>query len=358
MQEYDVIILGGGIAGASSAYALKQKGLSVLLLEKNSIASGDSHAAGAFLSPKISKPSPYKDYLNSAFLYTTTFYKEHFPELFKACGLLKLPLDEADKVRLKSYEPFMQVTWEKRGEDYFFPQAGLINPHALIYAMLEKIDVKEHYESKHIIYHDKWHIDNFSATHLILATGSSPLTFDIPYLRQRKVGGYRYDVHYHDMQTLKHNIHRELSFSCYHDNKIIIGATHIQKEIDLENAAYHDSEQLLKKASTILPLEGVKILKQYVGYRASSFDYFPILGSLIDHDKTLTTYPSIQTGARVPSQKYHTFPNLYIHTALASRGFVFAPYNAHLLANHIIDNTPIEERLSPQRLFIKWARKL
>ena len=359
MVKYDVIILGAGIAGASSAYALKQRGLKVLVLEKNTIASGDSHAAGAFLSPKMSKPSAYKSYLNTAFLYTTSFYKEHFSHLFKECGLLKLPLDEADKKRLKSYEPFMEVAWEKRGDDYFFPEAGLIEPQALIHAMLEDIEVKEHHETKHIAYHDRcWQVDSFSATHLLFATGSAPLAFDLPYLRQKKVAGYRYDVNYHDMQTLTYNIHRELSFSHYHDNRVIIGATHIQGEIDLENAAMCDSQGLLEKAASIHPLKELKILKHYTGYRASSFDYFPILGSIIHHDKTLQAYPSIKTGTKVPSQKYPMFPNLYIHTALASRGFVFAPYNAKLLADLILDATPIDTKLSPHRLFIKWARKL
>ncbi len=358
MEHYDVIILGGGIAGASSAYALKQRGLKVLLLEKNTIASGDSHAAGAFLSPKMSKPSAYKSYLNAAFIYSLSFYKEHFPQLLARCGLLKLPLDEADKSRLQSYEPFMEITWEKREDDYFFPQAGLINPQALIQAMVEDITLKEHYETKQIRYHDSWHVDQFSATHLILATGSAALPFDIPYLKQKKVAGYRYDVSYHDMHHLKHNIHRELSFSHYHDDKVIIGATHMRGEVDLDDAAYHDREGLLEKASSILPLKGLKILKSYTGYRACTLDYFPILGALIHHDKTLQSYPGIQTGARVPSKHYHMYPNLYIHSALASRGFVFAPYNALLLANHIVDDIPIDAKLSPQRLFIKWARKL
>ena len=357
MKHFDAIILGAGIAGASTAFMLKQKGLRVLVLEKNAICSGDSHAAGAFLSPKMSKPSPYKTYLNDAFSFSIAFYKEHFPELLEQCGLLKLPLDEADKARLKSYEAFMTVKWEKKEEDYFFPEAGLIAPQALIEAMLKEIEVIEHYTTTEISYHDKWQVDDFTATHLILATGSSALAFDLPYLQRKKVAGYRYDVSYHDMQTLAHNIHRELSFSHYHDNKVIIGATHIKAMVDLKDAAYQDSEGLLKKANTIQPLDNLNILKTYTGYRSSTYDYFPIVGQVIHHDKTLETYPYLAKGTKVPSEKFITFPNLYIHTALASRGFVFAPYNAMLLVDLILEEREIDEHLSPVRLFKKWARR-
>jgi tRNA 5-methylaminomethyl-2-thiouridine biosynthesis bifunctional protein len=332
--------------------------MQVLLLEKKMPCSGDSHAAGAFLSPKMSLPSAYKSYLNTAFCYSLSFYQEYFPELLKACGLLKLPLDEEDRERLARYEPFMQVDYKKVKEHYFFPQAALISPCKLIDAMLFDIRLKTAYQIENIAYHDKhWYVDNFKAKNLILATGSAPLVFDLPYLGVKKVGGYRYDVSFDAMQTLQHNIHRELSFSTYHDNRVIIGATHIHTAIDLKEAAYHDSEGLLTKAAQILPLNGLKILETYTGYRASTRDYFPIVGKVIDHTKTLKHYPYIQKGSKVPEKKYHYFPNLYIHTALASRGFVFAPYNAKLLADAIIDKSEIPSTLTTTRLFLKWARR-
>jgi tRNA 5-methylaminomethyl-2-thiouridine biosynthesis bifunctional protein len=330
----------------------------VLLLEKRHICSGDSYAAGAFLSPKMSLPSPYKSYLNSAFHYTLSFYQHHFPQLLQQCGLLKLPLDERDKERLKRYESSMQVTYKKEKEAYFFPEAGLINPSQLIHAMLLNIEVKEQYKIERIDYHDtRWIVDTFKTKNLIIATGSAPLVFDLPYIKMKKIGGYRYDVSFDKMQTIQHNIHRELSFSAYHDNRVIIGASHIRGDVNLQEAAYCDSEGLLTKAAQIHPLSHLKILNTYSGYRASSRDYFPILGKVIDPIKTLSCYPYIQKGSRVPDTKYHYFPNLYIHTALASRGFVFAPYNAKLLADAIINQTELPPTLTTTRLFLKWARE-
>ena len=74
MKNYDAIILGGGIAGASIAYELTQKKQRVLVLDSSKAGSGGSFAAGAFISPKVSKPSPYKSYLNDSFNYTTNLW--------------------------------------------------------------------------------------------------------------------------------------------------------------------------------------------------------------------------------------------------------------------------------------------
>jgi glycine oxidase len=51
MKIFDVGILGGGIAGLSTAYFLLKKGLSVILLEKSLIGKGTTWAAGGMLCP-------------------------------------------------------------------------------------------------------------------------------------------------------------------------------------------------------------------------------------------------------------------------------------------------------------------
>ncbi|HFS82645.1 MAG TPA: FAD-dependent oxidoreductase, partial [Epsilonproteobacteria bacterium] len=56
-KTYDAIVIGAGIAGASAAYFLREKGDRVLVLDKQGIARGGSGAAGAFVSPKIGKGS-------------------------------------------------------------------------------------------------------------------------------------------------------------------------------------------------------------------------------------------------------------------------------------------------------------
>ncbi len=356
----DVIIVGAGIAGASTAFALKKQGLRVLVLEKASVCSGGSGAAGAFLSPKMSKPSPYKTYLNRALAYALTFYETNFPDLLYKNGLMKLPLDAADIKRCRGYEPFIDFPWEKRGDAYFFPEAGLIPAKELCEALLQDIDVRENITVEKIVHDgEMWHMnDNYRAKYLILATGDIPEPIALPSLKTKKIGGYRYDVTFYEDEKCTYNIHKEVSVSTYIKGHVIVGATHIRGDVDLQSAADADQFELIRKAQELLPMPSLKILNSYTGYRRFSFDYFPLVGSVVDEEATLEKYPYIQTGAKVPMEKYIYRPNLYIHTALGSRGFVFAPWNAEMLANAICKQKPIQQQLLPALRFQKWARKV
>ena len=54
--QYDVAIIGGGVIGVCSAYYLTQKGVKVLILEKDDIASGCSHGNGGLIVPSHAMP--------------------------------------------------------------------------------------------------------------------------------------------------------------------------------------------------------------------------------------------------------------------------------------------------------------
>jgi tRNA U-34 5-methylaminomethyl-2-thiouridine biosynthesis protein MnmC len=355
----DVIVIGAGIAGASTAFSLKKRGLNPLVLEKKSVCSGGSAAAGAFLSPKISKPSLYKNYLNHTLKYALKFYTSYFPQLLQKNGLLKLPIDEEDQLRCKNYEAYIDFPWQKQGNAYFFPEAGMIPPHKLCQALLENIDLIESYEVKEILHDGEvWHINGeYQAKYVVLATGDTPEPFSLPYLKSKKIGGYRYNVTFSGFDQINHNIHKEVSLSTHMKEYLIVGATHIRGNVDLSKAAEEDSHHLLEKAEDILPMPDLKIIRNYIGYRRFSFDYFPFVGAVVNAEETIKAYPYIRNGTKVPLTKYHYFPNLYLHTALGSRGFVFAPYNAHIIAKAICDKIDLPDYLSPALRFQKWARK-
>lgn len=55
-SEADVVVIGGGIAGASTLYHLAQEGVEALLLERGSIGAGATAAAVGILSPPVRQP--------------------------------------------------------------------------------------------------------------------------------------------------------------------------------------------------------------------------------------------------------------------------------------------------------------
>jgi len=343
----EFVVIGGGIAGCSTAYFLKKAGFKVTLFEKNTICSGGSYPAGAFLSPKLSKPSPYKEYLNTALEFSLNFYEKNFPDIFKRVPLHKYPKDKKDWQKLLSYEEFIEFEYEKKEDFFILNFAGIVEPVKLCYRLLEGIEYHENCEITSL--------EEFKDKTIIIAHPNQNY-FDTPYIKTKDIGGYRYDVLFDGYEKKEFNSHHELSISCFFQNRVAIGATYIRGEKDLECKAKSDSEELLKKAQNFYPLKNLKVLKHYTGYRNMTFDYFPIVGKLIDSKATLQKYPYIKKGTKVPPSKYIYHDNIYIHTALGSRGFVYAPYNAKLLVKNITTNNILSNKLSPIRLFIKFSK--
>ena len=89
--------------------------------------------------------------------------------------------------------------------------------------------------------------------------------------------------------------------------------------------------------------------------RAGSKDYFPLVGKVIDVPYMLETYPAVVRGAK-PELKH--VDGLYVLNGLGGRGFVFAPLMAKILAECIISHKSVDSRVNPDRLFLKWARKI
>ena len=341
------IVIGGGIAGCSTAYFLNKAGFKVTLFEKNTICSGGSFGAGAFLSPKLSKPSKYKDYLNTALKFSLDFYEKNFPDTFQRVKLHKYPKDKNDWLKLQSYEEFIDFEYEKEDGYFELDFAGIVDPKELCLAMLKDIE-----------YHERCEITSlkeFENHHIIIAHPNQNF-FDEPYLKTKDIGGYRYDVLFDGCEKKDFNSHKDLSISCYFKNKIAIGATYLKNEQNLEEKANVDSERLLEKAKDFYDMPNLKTLRYFIGQRNMSFDFFPIVGGLIDAKTTLQKYPYIKKGTKVPSSKYIYHDSIYMNTALGSRGFVYAPYNARLLVKLILEEENIQENLSPVRLFKKYSK--
>lgn len=356
-MKYDYIIIGAGIAGISTAYHLQQKNFKVLLLEKDLICSGGSNAAGAFLSPKLSKPSHYKDYINTALTYSLKFYEDNFPDILKKCSLHKLPCDVKDWKKLESYEPYINFNYQKLKNHYILNHSGIIDPEKICLEMLKDIDYCEHYHVREITPHDNEYMIGDLHTKSVIITTPNQNFFDSSYIKTKDIAGYRYDVTYKGCDKKDFNTHKDLSISCFYDNKIAIGATFSKDNDTILEQAKADSDNLIKRAELIQELPDLKNIKTYTGLRNLTYDFFPIVGKLIDSTQTLKNFPSIKKGTKIPKENYSYYKNIYIHTALGSRGFVYAPYNAYLLTQLLTKDEPICDKLSTVRLFKKFARE-
>ncbi len=364
-KTYDSIIIGAGISGASTAYALTQKGQKVLVLDKKGIASGGSGAAGAFVSPKIGKGSPLQTLTNTSFSFAKDFYLSICPSLFHQTGVIRIPKNEADAKKFTEYEPFNENRYELYTKEqlytqgicsdfdsFYFPEAGDCDAKEVCKVLLSNIKVIE-YEVKQIIQENGlWCVGEYSAENLVLATGYESDLADLRYMGIKGTWGTRGD--FSSQLSLDVSMHQSMSVGANIDGIIKLGATH-EKEVKEVVACEKEQALLLKeKASSLIDTSDLELKEVFCGMRSGSKDYFPLVGKVIDVPFMLEKYPAIMRGTK-PEMKY--VDNLYVSNGLGGRGFVFAPLMAKILAECIVEDKEVDVRVDPDRLFLKWCRK-
>ena len=368
MKNYDVIVIGAGIAGCSSAYFLKEKGLSVLVLDRAGIAQkGGSAAAGAFVSPKIGKGSTLQTLTNEAFEFSKDFYVKNFPQYFRKTGVIRIPKDEVDAKLFNEYEKHdvsnrewvNEVQLEELGikkskDSFLFSEAGVCDAPKLCEALLEGIDY-EQYDVKSLNYEDEiWYIGSYASRKLILATGYENKFFDLRYMGIKGTWGTRGD--YETSLALTVSMHKKISVSANLDGMVKIGATHEKEIQSCVRCGEKSLKSLFSVASEMIDTSDFKLKETFCGMRAGSKDYFPLLGGVIDVNEMLEENPKLVRGAKLEAEPKR-MENLYVCNGLGGRGFVFAPLMGKMLAENIVDGTEIDQRVNPDRLFLKWCRR-
>ena len=370
---YDVAVIGAGINGCSVAYEFLKEKKSVIVFDKEGIASGGSGAAGAFISPKFSKAGELKEIIEEAFLYSMEYYERNFCDFFTKAQLLHIAQDRDSEETLRIFkantalklkEPDKAVvenlTEAAKAKEYVSLDAGVVNAKAVCQKMIAEavfvtLDVQD------IIYEDGyWLIEQqYAARELILATGAYETILSEPYIGLRGVWGHRIDV----KSSLKnpYSIHQFVSIAPSCDGVIAIGATH--------NVHYHPQkskepydfmkgrEELLKKARETVKLDDVEVVTDYIGLRSGSHDYMPLLGELVLSKETLLCCEKKVRVKRPDYKEFIYYPNLYMINGSGGYGFVLAPYLAKMLKEHILSAKEISSRLSPARFFARWAKR-
>ena len=386
-MQYDYVIVGAGIAGCSTSYFLNEKesNKKILLIDRNSdVAIGASGTAGAFLSPLLGKPNKFKSLVNKSLKFSTKLYKDIANKFIINEGVMRIPKDEEDKDKFYSYMEFNDFDYELKEEGAFFPIGSKVNSYEICKILSKNCDKKFNYEVKHISHKDNvWVInDEITAKNLILTTGADVSLIEEYYFNIRAVWGQRIDIK--TSTCIPINYHKECSISVSQEiqnedgfYETTIGATHHRFNCDKDVCNYclkvpnmnnctsfgytkevnnSDTKELLKLALDIIDLKDIEVINTKIGARASSIDYFPMVGNLINTKKTLNKFPYIMHGTNVQKQRLEYYDNLYVLNGVSGRGFVLSPYLAKQLVDFIVDEKELEDYITINRLFTKWVR--
>ncbi len=370
---YDIAIIGAGINGCSLAFEFTQLNKKVMLFDSESVASGGSGAAGAFISPKFSKSGELKELINDSFVYSMDYYERNFPHLLTKAPLLHIAKDDLESKTLKFYKNITKLklndlstintenlTTNALNQEQVSLNTGVINAKSVCEAMSKDAKFIKH-TVENLIYDDGiWIIDDlYSAKNVIITTGAYEQIIKEPYIELRGVWGHRIDIKTRSENP--YSIHQFVSISPSKDGILAIGATH--------NTHYHPQKtkepydfdkgraELLEKASKTINLDNVEIIKDYTGLRSGSFDYMPIVGNLVMSNETILNCGNKLKVKNADYKKFTYYPNLYMMNGNGGYGFVLAPYLAKILSQHIISNKEISDRISPARFFARWAKK-
>ncbi len=371
---YDTIVIGAGIAGCSAAFALQQAGQDVLLVDRSAApASGGSGAAGAFVSPKIGKGSPLQTLTNEAFDYAKDFYLANFPEYFSQSGIVRMPKDAVDAQKFPLYKESNISKYEildaaqlsalgikEEHESFYFEEAGVCDAQGMCQAIWERVAFRqfEVVEIEERVEGIGYRVlgkegDMLSARYIVLATGYQNDLLDMRYMGVRGTWGSRGD--YTSTLALEVSIHKKISISKNINGLIKLGATHNKAK---EPCLVCDGKPLASleaQAKEMVDTSDFRLKETFCGMRAGSKDYFPLVGRVVDVPWMMETHPKILKGAKPPLQH---IGNLYILNGVGGRGFVFAPLMAKWLAALIVEGKAMDSRVDPDRLFLKWCRKL
>jgi len=373
---FDTIVIGAGIAGCCAAFALQERGQRVLLVDRSAVpASGGSGAAGAFVSPKIGKGSPLQSLTNEAYLYAKEFYSQHFPEYFDTSGVVRLPKDVEDAQKFEQYAEFNISKYEylepsqlealgirSVERSFFFPEAGVCDAQGMCQAIWERAASLQ-LDVQRIVFgqaqEPTWAVFGRESTkpvkakNIVLATGYQNTLLDMRYMGVRGVWGSRGD--YLSRLDLPVNMHKKISISKNINGIIKLGATHVKAKDPCRVCDGRPLSTLEAEAAQMVDTGDFVLKETFCGMRAGSKDYFPLVGSVVDVPHMLDAYPGLLKGLKPPLKHRE---NLFVLNGVGGRGFVFAPLMAAWLADLIVAGRAVDERVDPDRLFLKWYRKL
>lgn len=394
MKPETAIIIGGGIAGCSSAYALARRGIKVTLLERNaSIASAASGNPLAMLYPRLSGDADSSQFALAAYLHSIALYKTLglADTDFNACGMLQLGFNARELARIQKaallYPPDI-IRYVSKDEAshiagidinhdaLYLPEAAWVKPQQLcrrltqhenistmtlkeVYKILKNKDLFE------IILNDGSKLE--SALVIIAnANDAQQLYPDLPLNTQAVRGQVSLLKASGSSASLNTIVCSDGYFSpaayqqdsaqlhCLGATFSAVSATDATESIP--SAADHTAN--LDKLNNISAALYQDLQKNIVGGRVSSRcttgDYWPLAGQL-QEPATLSSRPP-RAGAAAESLPWVT--GLYINAAHGSKGFTTAPLCAEVIAcmtchEPLPVSAAIAGLLNPNRFLLK-----
>lgn len=383
------IVIGGGIAGCSTAFSLAQRGIAVTLLERHAeIALEASGNPLAMLYPKLSaKPSLQNIITMLGFHFTLDLLKklEGNASIFNACGQIQLAFNAVEKAKQnalwqteyvhKTSHFFQFVDCEEvneiagvvlKTEGIFLPQAGWVNPR-LLCAVLSNHPLIKVQTTSHVLAVEQskngWQVQlndgNLEAENVILCNANDVKQFG--FCDSAQITPVRGQINFFAENNASKNLKTIICSDHYLSpavaGKHSLGTTYSPNDLNTEVRAADTQSNLHalgKMSAEILREIDVKNMTSRVAFRSQTLDYRPLAGQLLDEEKL-----------RVKPPRYNANPvdlpwlnGLYVNAGHGSKGMITAPICGELIASLVTKTAlPIDAKLAssmnPSRFLLR-----
>ncbi|WP_262689499.1 tRNA (5-methylaminomethyl-2-thiouridine)(34)-methyltransferase MnmD [Kordiimonas aestuarii] len=342
-----IAVIGGGIAGASAAHALQQRGRAVTLITSPT-AQQASNVPSAILAPRfLLDDQPAAEFFTSAYAYASSFapFARAWSEV---PGITMLPKNTKDAERLNAIASHLgwAADWlEEAAEGLNLLRGGSLDTAMALRTLRTSLSVHEMHVSKLERTNNGWAMETdegtmIEAAHVVLACGLDatnlldthsrptvrPNRGQVEVLDSQQVTAPDGSASFGGYLTANTNGIRTLGSTFDRMDEATLSA-HAPKESDRRQilAAY--------KAVTGNEISGDAIMRSWVGLRATTPDHLPYAGPAYDGEAARRVYARLGIDAKTcglgapPS-----LTGLSILTGLGSKGFQYGPILGNYLA--------------------------
>lgn len=390
-----VVVIGAGISGAATAFALAKRGIAVTVIEQHAIASA---ASGNHLGLLYAKISPnytvQTELLLAGYGFSRSLLQNSLPvgQGWLDCGVLHLNYNDAEKNRnglLASQNSdnalFRPVTQAQAGDiagmelpsgGLWWPFGAAINPYSWVDALLRQpiIEVLTATKVTSVAYqNDGWQIGcqnmnrsfTLKASHVVICAGAdSDTLFPVAGWPLHKIRGqtttacFRTDV-IKPSCALSGNSYITPAWQ----DKLCFGATFHPNNTD--NSLYEEDENVnWQQLRRWLPHLAANLYPNakpqgHAAIRCDAFDHLPLAGPVGNAEAMLQQYARLRLDKNYRlNQPCPWQPGMFINTAHGSRGLLTAPLCAEAIAAAILGlpsplSVRLQQALHPNRLPIR-----
>lgn len=394
------IVVGGGLAGCLSAYALSQKGIVVTLLEQNSelASAGSGNPQGVIYGKLSHREESLSQYNLLALQFAQNFYRPLIEEGHiegDLCGLMQFSLSDklkSNHQKLMAYlqDNHAQSEWcqhlsaaelsqlagiELEHPGLYFPKLGWLNPRSLCLYLIKQGNIKLMLGQKVGLLSQQdngWQVQTeqqaLHADAVVIACAHVAKQFEqTQELALKPVRG-QITLAASQQTPLKTVLCGEGYIAPAHNQSHCLGAsfrpnnesTELSDQEQAENLALlnRDMPKIYQALGGDAKLANMPINGR-AAVRATTPDYLPLVGTVPINDQMQQRFALLSKNAKSNiSQTGCYYPNLYCACGFGSRGISYAPLAAAHLANMISGSAPVLERrlaqqLNPARFLIR-----